>query len=251
MHLFEAQDEFSMESLARACAPRLKGLLETLETRQLELPLDATPDEVKEERTDEAMAAAGVENLPEDLRPYVSQAVNQLAYDRKKNNPLLGGAFFPLLMPFEQLCGELIRKLLGSRVPSDSSDQRYYFDPYMPGDLKPFQKNALAKNGRLLQKNLVHGANANRIGVTLFCMEYADHWDTVVSGVWEDVEGAFAAPELVAVRPKLEFMNQFRNRHVAHVDEPLTDGAVAEEAMKQWVAGLIEFYGVVKGIAAA
>src|SRR5262249_6586165 len=130
MAVFEAQNEFSIDALARACAPRLKGLLESVESRQLELPLDATPEEVKEGRTDHALHEAGIDNLPEEIRPYVSRAVNQLAYDRKKNNPLLGGAFFPLLLPLEQFCGELLRKLLAPHAPA-YEDRRYYFNPYL------------------------------------------------------------------------------------------------------------------------
>jgi hypothetical protein len=34
-------------------------------------------------------------------------------------------------------------------------------------------------------------------------------------------------------------MYAFRNKHVAHVAEPLTDPAAAEEAMRKWVAGLV------------
>ncbi len=248
MALFEqvTSTSFSMEDLARACVPRLEALLGSLKSKQLELPLDATPEEVKEERTEEALEEAGVPDLPEEVRVYVSQAVNQLAYDRRKNYPQFGGAFQPLLVPFEQLCGDLVKQRLGPRVPADYNDRKYYFDPYV-GDLPKPQQSVLIKNQRNLQRNLVHAANCNRIGTLLFCLEFAQTWKTDPGGIWGDVAEVFTAPEVAALYPTIKQMNDFRNKHVAHVDEPLTDGDAAEAAMKDWVAGIAELHRVVAG----
>ena len=66
-------------------------------------------------------------------------------------------------------------------------------------------------------------------------------------GVWRDVRRVFVAPQFAQLYTALDAMNQFRNRHVAHVDEPLTDGELADRAMKQWIAGLIQLHEIARG----
>ena len=77
--VFEEGTDENMAELARAGGPSLKHVLEKLQTQQLDLPLEATPEEIKEERTEKALEAAGIDDLPAELRVYVTQAVNQLA----------------------------------------------------------------------------------------------------------------------------------------------------------------------------
>lgn len=175
--------------------------------------------------------------LPEEVRVYVTQAVNQLAYDRKKNYPQFGGAFQPLLYPFETLCGELLQRTLASRVPAHPGEAEYYFEPDL-SDLSPAQESVFAKNGRYLRKNLVYGQNNNRIGVLPFCLEHAVKGKPELGGIWQDVREILSAQTIKDAYPLLDSMNKFRNRHVAHVDEPLQDGEAANAAMKVWIEGL-------------
>jgi hypothetical protein len=226
-----------MQALARACRPRLKNLLEGLKTGQLDLPLEETSEELKQERTDKALIEAGVSDLPQNIREYVGYAVAQLAYARRKNYTEFGSAFAPLLVPFEQLCGDIIRKYLGPVVPKDHSSRRYYFDPDL-SSLELKYNHVVKKNQMYLQKLLISGINTNRIGTLLFCLEYALEWETDLDYVWSDVVKVFSETEFEALLPVLRDMYFFRNKHVAHADELLTDGVVADAAMKQWVAGL-------------
>lgn len=244
MTLFEANTELSLESLARTCAPRLKSLLESLETKQGQLSLETTPEEVKKERSAQALSQAGVAALPESIQMYVDQAVNQLAYIRTRNYGELGSAFNPLLYPFEQLCGEAIQKYLCPLIPSSQDDRIYYFSPYLD-DQTPGVRGALSKNQLNLQKLLVYQANCNRIGTLLFCIDYANTWDIDIGGIWRDVRSAFKDPAIAGLYPDISAINQFRNKHVAHVDEPLTDAEVAEKAMTQWIQGIAKLHGVV------
>ncbi|GMV35665.1 MAG: hypothetical protein AMXMBFR61_01730 [Fimbriimonadales bacterium] len=235
MLLLEAQAEFSIEALARTCAPRLKALLQTAKTTQAELPLELTPDEVKQERVSKMAIAAGIAELPSALSEYVSQAVNQLEYDRAKNYPQYGAAFQPLLYPLEQLCGEILVRYLGPCVPQSPDEQRYYFDPHVEGLPSPLVA-ALQKNQRNLQRNLVHRANSNRIGTLLFCLEFGSRNDIRIAGVWDDVRRVFSDYRFDGLYAQLGAINKFRGKHVAHVDEPLTDPAVADNAMMDWIA---------------
>jgi hypothetical protein len=112
---------------------------------------------------------------------------------------------------------------------------------------RPRERNLFAKNGRNLQKNVVHGANCNRIGTLLFCLEYPRRWRQHLGGVWRDVRRVFGGAQFGQLYTVLDAMNQFRNKHVAHVDEPLTDGEAADAAMKQWIAGLIHLHEIARG----
>jgi len=237
--VFEDSADESLAELARACIPSLKHLLGKLKTEQLDLPLEATPEEIKEERTDRVLEEAGISDLPEELRIYVMQAVNQLAYDRKKNYPQFGGAFQPLLYPFEALCGEILHRALSNQVPTHRSEAEYYFQPDM-SDLSPSQENIYAKNGRYLRKNLVYAQNNNRVGVLLFCLEYAGKTQPELGGIWRDVRGCFATKSMQDAYRVLDSMYRFRNRYVAHGDEQLQDGEKADAAMKEWINGLIQ-----------
>lgn len=241
MAVFEANNDFSIETLARACAPSLSRLLDVARTTQLELPFEQTPEEVMAERTEEALDSAGVPELPDALRAYVTQAVNHLAYDRQKRAPQFGAAFQPLLFPFEQLSGDLLQRRLVPCTPTDANDRGYYFDPYLD-DVPQGRRIALQKNQRLLQKIVVHGVNLNRIGVLLFCLDYANNWREEYGGVWRDVKVAFGAAPFAALYSVLESMNRFRGRFVAHGDEVLVDPDEAEAAMGEWVAGIGMLY---------
>lgn len=246
--VFEDSADENLAELARACVPSLGHVLEKLQTQQLDLPLEATPEEVREERTKDALEIAGVDDLPAEVRIYVTQAVNQLAYDRKKNYPQFGGAFQPLLYPFEALCGELLQRALASRVPAHSSERDYYFQPDLSALSVP-QESVFAKNGRYLRKNLVYGQNNNRIGVLLFCLEHAGKGAPELGGVWQDVREVLGGEKMKEIYSFLDAMNKFRNRHVAHVDEPLQDGQAADTAMKLWIAGLARLAKHVEGLA--
>jgi len=234
MQVLDAAPDFRIESLYRACAPRLKEMLAHAKSGQLELPLEFTPEEVRDQATERVLADAGVAGLPDSIRRYVSQAVNQLAYDRKKGYPQFGDAFQPLLYPIEDLCGQILAGALGPCMPADPQARKDYFDPYLD-DLSSGARSALQKNQRLLEKNLVHGARCNRIGVLLFCLDYAATWRRGIAGIWRDVEAAFDGARWAKLRQRVEDVNRFRNTFVAHVEEPLTDAKVAETAMREWI----------------
>lgn len=239
--VFEQVSELSIESLVSACEPKLKSLIKSLETSQMELPLEASPEEVRKERADKFTVGQDVSSLPEALRHFVEQAVNQLEYDKRMGNRRLNAAFTVLLEPFEALCGQLLRQEMESYLPDGADERRYYFDPYIDSLPKKIQ-NELRKHQRNLQRNLVHNAHSNRIGNLLFCLSFAvdgEFQGIRAGGVWDDVAEAFAEPPLQAIRPHLVKMNEFRNRRVVHVEEPITDSETAEANLRNWIEGLI------------
>jgi hypothetical protein len=143
------------------------------------------------------------------------------------------------------LCGQLLRQELGPHVPQSYDAQRTYFDPYI--DNLPVRiTNELRKHQRNLQRNLTHHAHSNRIGNLMFCLSLAAdpaYATTTIGGVWEDVKTAFRKPNIQQLAPLLEEMNNFRNRRVVHVEDPITDLATAETNLVVWVKGLAALCG--------
>lgn len=238
--VFEQNSEFSLEALARACVPKLKSLIESLNTTQMPLPFDQTPENVRRDKTDRFLEGIDTSSIPDSVRYFVEQAVNQLDYDRRMGNRRFNAAFSILLEPFELLCGELLRKELGPQVPTDSAGRRYYFEPYID-DLQDRVRNELQKHQRNLQQNITHNAHRNRIGNLMFCFAFATEpaFSAVTpGGVWDDVKKHFGAPRLRPLIATLGNMNEFRNKRVAHFEDPITDLPTAESNLKIWVSGL-------------
>ena len=103
----------------------------------------------------------------------------------------------------------------------------------------------LFKNQRNLERNLVHNGKSNIIGTLLFCLDYAANWNLDLAGVWRDVKQVFNDADVLALYPVIKEMNDFRNKHVAHIDQPLTDTEAAERAMQEWIRGLAQMYAIV------
>lgn len=239
--LFEGNNDFSMEALARACVPKLRSLLESLKSRQIELPFDSTPEELKHERKEEFLGDLDTSPLSPRIATAVEEAISILAYTKRMGHSRFGAAFQTLLEPWEALCGAILKQELLPYVPQDRDEQHYYFKPHM-ADLPKQLESELIKNTINLKKNLIFGAHNNRIGNLLFCLNYAtsDSYSGVnVGGVWQDVREAFCSQEYTDLVPIITDMYAFRNTYVAHGGEPLTDVEIAEKAMRKWVEGLV------------
>lgn len=242
--IFDQNNEFSIGALARACLPKLKSVLSTLETRQPELPLEATPVEIREDRASKFLLEIGVSELPADLREEVVQAINQLEWDCRMGHKHLQAAFSLLWPVVEELCGTILKKLILPRVPHGKDEQRYYFQPYLD-DLPDWQKSVLAKNQHNLRKNVLFDAYNNRAGNLLHCLAFAseEKWVAIrIAGLWEDVREVFSARDLQVLKDPLDSMNAFRGRHFAHGEDELTDPEVAEQGLKEWIPGLLALH---------
>lgn len=243
--LFEANSEFSMEALARACLPKLRSLLDSLKNQQIELPFEQTAAEVKQERAEELLGSIDLSSLVPRLRSLVEEAVSHLAYDKRMGHSQFGAAFQVLLAPWEDLSGAVLTRELKPCIPMGTDEQRYYFEPYLSGVPQQIE-GELKKQARNLRKNILFAAHNNRIGNLLFCLSLgtsARFSGLNAGGVWDDVVQVFGNPGHQALVPVLNEMNDFRNKYVVHGETPLTDVALAEQAMRTWVRGLLALQG--------
>lgn len=247
--IFEGNNDFSMQALARACEPKLRSLLDSLKSQQSELPFDETPEEVRQDKADKFLGDIDVSTLPESVLRAVQEAISLLEFAKKMNHSQFASAFTSLLAPWESLCGKLLIEEMLPYVPQDKDEQKYYFEPYLPGALPEKQVSELKKHAFNLRKNLLFRAYHNRIGCLLFCLSLgsADRFQGYqLGGVWDDVKEAFGAPEFQNLIPIMDSMNRFRGEYVVHSGEghQISDVAVAEAAMREWVRGLIELNAV-------
>lgn len=245
-HLFESNNEFSMEALARACVPRLKSLLDSLKEQQPELAFDQTPAEVRHERAEKFLGDLDISSLRPRTRTAVEEAISILDYSKRMGHSRLSPAFQCLLEPWESLCGAILQSELTSYLPISKDEQNYYFKPYVDNLSKPLASE-LMKHTINLKKNLIFGAHNNRIGNLLFCLSFgtSDRFlGLQVGGVWEDVPEAFSDSQYSSMLPVLTEMNDFRNQYIAHGEQVLTDLALAESAMRTWITGLKLLQGV-------
>ncbi|MER3414502.1 MAG: hypothetical protein C4341_09820 [Armatimonadota bacterium] len=238
-NLFQASAAQTVEELARACEPSLKGLLKEAATGQGASPLD---EEAARGQADDLFARtlqeAGVERAPEAIEGFLRQAVLLLDHASHSHMQGYGHAFQPLLRPLEEHSLQILEKRLRPRIPASQSEQIEYFNPYL-GDLPDRQRSLLEKHQRYLRDNLVFGRAIQRLGTLLFCLDYAQQGGWGVAGVWRDVEKAFSGAEMACVYQLLNSVNEFRNTRVAHVEVPLEHSNEAWKAMKEWVRCLV------------
>ena len=237
-HLFQQSAAATVQELARACDPSLKGLLREAETGQRELPLaEATAQKEAETVLARVLQEAGVTEvakLPPPVADAMRQAVLLLDHAVRSGMPSYAHAFQPLLHPLDEYALRILERYLTPHIPTDPRKRDVYFNPYLDS-LKQSEKTLLEKNGRYLKDNLLFGRSIMRLGTLLFCLRYATDGGWGASGVWQDVQEVFGAPEFADLYPELEAVNNFRNTRVAHVEVPLNDQSEAWSAMTSWL----------------
>lgn len=240
--VFNENVDLKLSALARASMPRLKALLETLKKGQAELPLEATPEELRDDKATAFLKEFGITGIPARWRSDITMAINQFEYDCRMNHPHFSAAFGTLWIPFEELSGEIQVQLIKPRLPQGVAAEGQYFNPYLD-DLHNADKSILQRQQRNLKKNVKDLAFNNRAGVLLTCIDYAinPRWSSVSApGVWEDVRATFCTPSFRTIYPKLAAVGEFRNKHVGHGEERLTDANLARTKLGEWIQVLCE-----------
>ena len=141
--------------------------------------------------------------------------------------PTYAHAFQPLLKPLDEYALIILERNLRPRMPKESVQRERYF---LVSESPAFQRN-----GHYLMQNLALGRPMMRLGVLLFCLQYAAHPSPKKGGVWKDVAELFSTPEMRELYELLEPVNHLRNTRVAHVEKPLSDPDEAWKAMRQWI----------------
>jgi type III restriction enzyme len=214
----------AIAELARACAPALDALL----AERIALPEPTDEVDVRQWLTQ-----AGLDQPPAEL---IRQAVTLLEDQIRQAAPTLGAAFQPLLGPLDDYAQRILEQQIKPAIPAQ--DRERFFQPSLD-HLSKAERAALEKNQRHLFSILVENRPVQRLGTLLFCLGYAQRGTAAAAGgVWQAVRQRFSAPAFQALYGLLDQVNQFRNRYIAHVEQPLRDADEARAALRTWLACL-------------
>ncbi len=123
-------------------------------------------------------------------------------------------------------------------VPPDREARQAFFDPDLSA-LDVRQRPFFERYQRFLRSNLVDGRPIQRLGTLIFCLRYALEDEERIPGIWKTVREQFSCPDFNRLYELLRKVNEFRNKHVAHVETPLTDEQEARAEMRAWLTCLV------------
>lgn len=217
--------------LVRACAPALQNLLS--ETgREPELPLFAgkADGDVETFFGKDALA-----KLTPRAKKAAEEALEIYRYLEKKTDvSSLAPVFTVLLGSVDEAAKTFILRLLQSSLPPDKIDQQRWFDPDFSDvphrELRHFQNMAAS-----LKRALVFGSVHSAIGLTRSCLDHAVQGSPTIGGVFAAVRKTFSVPKAKDHLKRVSDLNEFRNTYVAHYEKPLTDRALTEKRLREWV----------------
>jgi type III restriction enzyme len=217
----------TIAELARACAPALDALL---------AERIAPPEPTDEVDVRQWLTQAGLDQPPAEYEAVIRQAVTLLEDQIRQAAPTLGAAFQPLLGPLDDYAQRILEQQIKPAIPAQ--DHERFFQPSLD-HLSKAERAALEKNQRHLFSILVENRPVQRLGTLLFCLGYAQRGAAAAAGgVWQAVRQRFSAPAFQALYGLLDQVNQFRNRYIAHVEQPLRDADEARAALRTWLACL-------------
>lgn len=244
-HLFQQSAAATLEELARASIPSLKGLLDEFKTQQLALPLEeATAQSQEEDLFRQVLQEAGIDQPPAAIADVMRQSVLVLDHAIRSRQPSLGHAFQPLLAPYDEYSLRILEKYIKPHLPVRSNDRHDFYNPDIRS-MSSREKSLLEKNQRYLRNNLEYGRSMQRLGTLLFCLDYAQQGGWGAGGVWKVVESVFSTSQFTSLYTYLNEVNDFRNTRVAHVEQPLTDEAEAWSQLRSWLVCLNKLVDVV------
>lgn len=94
--------------------------------------------------------------------------------------------------------------------------------------------------GRNLRKTLVYRSGVSPLGLLRNCLDHALNDSTRIDGVFESVKSVMKFPGSRDLLDDVTFLNDFRNRYVAHQEEPLQDKGITRKALCRWIETWIE-----------
>ena len=220
--------------LVRACAPALQNLRSEIGSEP-ELPLFAQRPEGDAEAF---FGAATLAKLGARAKKAAQDALELYRYlEKKTDTTSLAPVFNTLLGSFDEAAKGFILKLMQPKVPVNRLDQQRWFEPDLSSvphrELRHFQNMAAS-----LKRALVYGTVHSAIGRVRDCLDHAVQGQPPVGGVFAAVRQSFAIPGADDYLKKITEVNDFRNTYVAHHEKPLTDRALVEKHLKEWVETL-------------
>lgn len=223
--------------LVRACAPALQTLVHEKEIQEA-APLfaEAIAKDVKA-----ALPAfidqTTLDALPEAARKAADESLLMFEFLSKRDGVNLAPAFTALLGALDNAAKAMIEQKLGPLVPGLPTDQRTWFEPYIQGtQARPADwYKRVAQN---LRKTLLFQSGLMPMGLLRDCMDYALNDKAKIGGAFDSVKQAFLYTGSRKVLEELSAVYDYRNKHVAHQESPITEAKPAGLAMGRWIRTL-------------
>lgn len=167
----------------------------------------------------------------------------------KREGVNLAPAFTALLGVLDNAAKAMIGQKLGPLVPGLPADQRTWFEPYIRSTpaRPPDHYKRVAQN---LRKTLLFQNGLMPMGLLRDCMDYALNDKAKFGGVFDSVKHAFLYTGSRKVLEELSAVYDYRNKHVAHQESPITEAKPAGLAMGRWIKTLRMLTGPVPADAA-
>jgi type III restriction enzyme len=226
----------TLEELLRASEPALANVQHLAKENQVALPLFEITAEQKDELLGEFIAGEDLQRLTPRARKSVEEAITVFKFLENKEMSF-SPAFTPLLGPLDEAATQIIVSRLRDLMPAFPDEQKAWFEPsYASIDSRSLRwYQDLANN---LKRTLVHLNPVMPLGLLAFCLDYAGNSRSNLAGVFEAVRNEFANLADGTLARQLEEIKNFRNKHIAHQSEPLTDAGVSRDALRKWISGL-------------
>ena len=241
--VFERFDAETMAELAAACEPSLTDLIDDAEEDaddERAMPLLQFGRDRQADEDSRTTAVADIvdpkliRSLPPTSRKAVEQAVGMFGYLHDKPGVNLASVLHPLLPPLDGVCRQIVENRLTPKMPAGGSAAAGWFDVDV-GRLRGGTKKHYARVVDNLRQTLQEGAGTMPIGLLRDLMSLSlNDRQLTVSGVLNDAQKGFSFAGGRKLLEDLRDAYDFRNDHVAHGDEPLTDVDEVRRQLDRW-----------------
>lgn len=220
--------------LVRACAPALQTLIHETEMQEA-APLFAEAIAKDAKASLPAFVdQATLDALPEAARKAADESLLMFEFLSKREGVNLAPAFTSLLGELDRAAKAVIEQKLGPLVPGLPADQRTWFEPYIQGtQARPADwYKRVAQN---LRKTLLFQSGLMPMALLRDCIDFALNDKAKIGGVFDSVKQAFRYTGSRKVLEELSAVYDYRNKHVAHQESPVTDAKPAGLALGRWI----------------
>jgi type III restriction enzyme len=221
----------------RACAPALQTLLHEKQLQEA-APLfaEAIAKDAKP-LLPTFVDQATLDALPIVARKAVEESILMFEFLSKRDSVNLAPAFTALLGPIDNAAKLTIERKLSPLVPGLPADQRTWFEPSLAIALakSPDHYKRTAWN---LRKTLLIQSGFMPMGLLRDCLDYALNDNSKIGGVYLAIKQTFLYAGSRKLLTELTAVYQYRNKHVAHQESPITEVKPAGVALGRWIKTL-------------
>ncbi|MBU0716945.1 MAG: DEAD/DEAH box helicase family protein [Planctomycetes bacterium] len=241
--VFERLRASTVRELANTCRPALQNVVDE-DTLEAQFPLFAAIAEKHEAAPttvglvpDDVLAA-----LPPRYRNAVEQAAMLFRFMENKVGLNFAPVFNALLGSLDEASKGLVTRRLQDLMPATAPEQKAWFEPYI-GRVEGGKRRHYESMAQNLKRTLVFGNGISPLGLLRNCLDFALNDRSKFGGVFDAVIQQFNVRGGRDFLATVESINDFRNTHVAHQEQELTDAKLAERELVKWTNGLREIAG--------